>query len=104
VYARETTVVCEQIGSKEPLNGGGFATRTERVGAGVRTGEPGLAWVESVADATIEWPEVTARAIAELHFRSDAEQYLYDLELRVFENGDPIATRNWRIEVPRLLQ
>jgi putative CocE/NonD family hydrolase len=104
VYERETTVVCEQIGPREPLEGGSFATRTEHVRAGVRTGEPGLAWVESVADAKIEWPEVTARAVAELHLRSDAEHYMYDLELRVFENGNPIATRNWRVEVPRLLQ
>ena len=103
VYRRETRVTTDSP-SHTALDGGGHAHREERVRAGVTPHEPGNAWVESLGDAEVAWPEVTARAVANLTLRSDAETYTFDLRLEVFENGEPLAQREWHRVVPRKLQ
>ena len=52
----------------------------------------------------MRWPQVTARTVADLTLRSDAGTYVFDLVLEVFENGEPLARREWHSIVARKLQ
>ena len=97
VYGRETRVVVEQRSGGD----GSSVKRLDRVGAGVAPEEPGRAWVESMTDVEVAWPEVTARSVANVKLRSDAETYTFDLRLDVYENGELLRTRTWRSETPR---
>ena len=103
VYAGETRVVVESD-VVTPLAHGGSARMCDRVAVGVLPHEPGAAWVESTTDSQVEWPEVTARAVARLVLRTDPETWFFDLALEVYENGEPIRERRWQSTVPRLLQ
>ncbi len=103
VYRRETRVTVHGA-TRDELDGGGFARHDDRVRAGVAPHEPGNAWVESTAEYEVSWPQVTARAIADLTLRSDADTYVFDLRLEVFENGEPLAQREWHHTVARKLQ
>ncbi len=103
VYARESRVVVESD-VVTPLATGGSARMTDQVRVGVLPHEPGTAWVKSTTDSVIEWPEVTARALARLTLRTDAETWFFDLGLQVFENGDLLRERRWQSQTPRLLQ
>jgi hypothetical protein len=103
VYRRETRVTVHGA-THDELDGGGFARHDDRVRAGVAPHEPGNAWVESTAEYEVSWPQVTARAIADLTLRSDADTYVFDLRLEVFENGEPLAQREWHHTVARKLQ
>ena len=78
--------------------------RTDRVRAGVAPHDPGRAWVESETDVEVAWPEVTARTVAHVELRSDAETYTFDLRLDVYENGELLRTRTWQSVTPRKLQ
>ena len=97
VYGRETRVVVEQRSGGD----GSSVKRLDRVGAGVAPEEPGRAWVESMTDVEVAWPEVTARSVANVKLRSDAETYTFDLRLDVYENGELLRTRTWRSATPR---
>ena len=103
VYGCETRVVVEQE-SPTDLGAGSSVQRVDRVRAGVAPQEPGRAWVESMTDVEVTWPEVAARSVASVELRSDAETYTFDLRLDVFENGEPLTTRRWRTVTPRRLQ
>jgi hypothetical protein len=103
VYGRETRVVVT-MRTVTDLGGGSQATYADRVCAGVDPERPGHAYVDSMADEEIVWPEVTARAVARLVLRSDETTYRFDLTLDVFEDGRPLKTRTWQIETPRALQ
>lgn len=76
----------------------------DRVRAGVAPQTPGRAWVESMTDVEVAWPEVTARSIAEVTLRSTAESYTFDLRLDVYENGELLRTRTWQSVTRRKLQ
>jgi hypothetical protein len=54
-----------------------------------------------MTDVEVAWPEVTARSVANVKLRSDAETYTFDLRLDVYENGELLRTRTWRSETPR---
>ena len=103
VYEREKRVIVE-MRSETLLEDGSRAVMSNRVRAGVKPATPGDAWVESTSDSEVEWPEVTARAIARLVLRSDATSYHFDLELEVFEDAQLLARRRWETVTPRLLQ
>ena len=103
VYRRETRVTVHGTVHNE-LADGGFARHDDRVRAGVSPHEPGNAWVESTAEYEVRWPQVTARTVADLTLRSDAGTYVFDLMLEVFENGEPLARREWHSTVARKLQ
>jgi hypothetical protein len=103
VYRRETCVVAHQD-TVNDLGDGKSARQSDHVRVGVRPASPGEAWVESTTEAEVVFPEVTARAVARLVLRSDATTYALDLDLDVFENGEPIASRNWAAVTPRKLQ
>ena len=96
VYGRETRVVVT-MRTVTDLGGGSQATYADRVCAGVDPERPGHAYVDSMADEEIVWPEVTARAVAHLVLRSDETTYRFDLTLDVFEDGRPLATRRWQM-------
>jgi hypothetical protein len=66
--------------------------------------EPGEAWVESDSETEIAWPEVTARAKAQLRLSSDPTTYRFDLRLEVHENGELIRERHWEQVTARKLQ
>ena len=103
VYGRETRVVVEQESSAD-LGDGSGVQRADRVTAGVAPEAPGRAWVESMTDVEVVWPEVTARSVANVELRSDAETYVFDLRLDVYENGQLLRTRTWQSVTPRKLQ
>jgi uncharacterized protein len=103
VYGREARVVVGQE-SRADLADGSHVQRTDRVRAGVALHEPGRAWVESETDVEVAWPEVTARTVAHVELRSDAETYTFDLRLDVYENGELLRTRTWQAVTPRMLQ
>lgn len=103
VYGHETRVVIEQQ-SRADLAGGSRVQRMDRVRAGVAPHDPGRAWVESETDVEVAWPEVTARTVAHVELRSDAETYTFDLRLDVYENGGLLRTRTWQSVAPRKLQ
>jgi predicted acyl esterase len=103
VYARETRVVVHQL-SRAEAPGRCTWGRTEDVRAGVDPLAPGTAWVESIDETEIAWPEVTARAKARLELKSDATTYFLDLVLQVYEDNELLRERRWRSETPRHLQ
>ena len=103
VYARETRVVVHQL-STSALPDRWSSWRTEDVRAGVQPFAPGTAWVESIDETEIAWPEVTARAKARLELRSDATTYFFDLGLEVYENDQLVRERHWENVTPRKLQ
>ncbi len=103
VYARETRVVVHQNSVGE-VPGVSRWWRNEDVRVGVDPFEPGTAWVESMDEAEVAYPEVAARATARLELRSDATTLFFDLTLRVFEDGDLIRERRWERTVDRTLQ
>lgn len=103
VYGREARVVVGQE-SRAGLAEGSHVQRTDRVRAGVAPHDPGRAWVESETDVEVAWPEVTARTVAHVELRSDAETYMFDLRLDVYENGELLRTRAWQSVTPRKLQ
>jgi predicted acyl esterase len=103
VYERETRVVVEQE-SRGDRGDGTSVERTDRVRVGVAPHDPGRAWVESETDVEVGWPEVTARSVAQVELRSDAETYTFDLRLDVYENGELLRTRTWQSATPRKLQ
>jgi len=103
VYGRETRVVVHQRNESAPTPTC-TAWRTEDVRVGVRLSDPGDAWVESISESEVSWPEVTARTKARLELRSDATTYRFDLTLDVFENDDSLASRHWERTTPRKLQ
>ena len=103
VYGREARVVVGQE-SRADLAEGSHMQRTDRVRAGVAPHDPGRAWVESETDVEVAWPEVTARTVAHVELRSDAETYIFDLRLDVYENGELLRTRTWQSVTPRKLQ
>ena len=57
-----------------------------------------------MTDVEVAWPEVTARSVANVELRSDAETYMFDLRLDVYENGELLRTRTWQSVTPRKLQ
>ena len=57
-----------------------------------------------MTDVEVVWPEVTARSVADLTLRSNAESYSFDLRLDVYENGELLRTRAWQSVTPRKLQ
>lgn len=103
VYGRRSKVTVRDVSEFSPKDDC-RVRRTDEVVAGVAPLTPGHAWVTSMTDAEIAWPEVTARARARLELRSDPSTYRFDLSLDVFEDGEPIASRRWERVVPRKLQ
>ena len=103
VYAGETRVVVNQH-VVDRLDDGTTITEIEGGSVGVRPDEPGVAWVASHTDYEIAWPEVTARAHAQLELRSDRRTLRFELVVDVDEDGERLATRRWAREVPRKLQ
>jgi uncharacterized protein len=102
VYARRSAVRVEQRTTHEMSTC--RAERTETVEATVSHVRPGDASVRSVSDAEVRWPEVIARARAQLDVVSDPTTYRFDLHLDVFEDGIPLRSRRWTREVARKLQ
>ena len=99
VYGRETRVVVES--ASEARLEGATVRRRDEVRAGVVPHDPARAFAESQTDVEVAWPEVTARAVARVELRSDAERFWFDLRLDVFEDGEPLRTRTWRSDTPR---
>jgi len=99
VYGRETRVVVES--ASEARLEGSTVRRRDEVRAGVIPHDPARAFAESQTDVEVAWPDVTARAVARVELRSDAERFLFDLRLDVFEDGEPLRTRTWRSDTPR---
>ncbi len=99
VYGRETRVVLE-MRSRAGIDGTTVARR-DTVRAGVAPHDPARAWAESGTDVEVAWPEVTARAVAQLELRSDADAFAFDLRLDVHEDGELLRTRTWRSATPR---
>jgi uncharacterized protein len=103
VYARQARVLVHELTTDEEP--GRWRSRNlEEVEAGVHPLTPGQAWVRSVSETEIAWPEVTARAEATLLLRSDPMTYTFDLRLEVHEDDQLIRERRWEIETPRRLQ
>src|SRR5207302_2918660 len=65
VYGREKRVVVRQRSTSAPSETC-RVRRTDEVRTGVSLATPGRAWVESVSESEVTWPEVTARTNARL--------------------------------------
>jgi hypothetical protein len=70
----------------------------------VSTTDPGHARATGGTTFELRWPEATVRTESRGTLRSDAATWYLELELDVFENGEPIARRRWERQVPRALQ
>jgi hypothetical protein len=70
----------------------------------VSTTDPGNARATGGTTFELRWPEATVRTESRGTLRSDAATWYLELELDVFENGEPIARRRWERQVPRALQ
>jgi uncharacterized protein len=103
VYGRQTLVSVRQERSFSPADRC-TVRRLDAVTTSVRPDDPGIASVESRSVAEIEWPDVTAKADANLILRSDQTHYHLDLRLDVTEDGAELATRTWSWSSPRNLQ
>jgi predicted acyl esterase len=99
IYGRETRVVVESASETDLADAG--VRRRDEVRAGVVPHDPARAFAESSTDVEVAWPEVTARAVARVELRSDADRFGLDLRLDVYENGGLLRTRIWRSETPR---
>jgi predicted acyl esterase len=99
VYRRETRVAVESESLAELETA--TVRRRDEVRAGVVPHDPARAFAESSTDVQVAWPEVTARAVARVELRSDAESFAFDLRLDVYENGAPLRTRRWESSRPR---
>ena len=103
VYGREARVVVGAGVAGRPRGGVAHAAHGS-CSRRRRAARPGRAWVESETDVEVAWPEVTARTVAHVELRSDAETYTFDLRLDVYENGELLRTRTWQSVTPRKLQ
>lgn len=104
VYARETRVVVHQESTSSADDGSWSGHGIDEVTVGVHPAEPGKAFVESICEDEVSWPEVKARARARLLLTSDTSTYDFALVLEVWENDELVATRNWHTVTPRKLQ
>lgn len=60
--------------------------------------------MEPSDETEITWPEVTARAHSRLRLTSEATTYAFDLDLDVYQDGEPIRSRHWHTVTTRKLQ
>ncbi len=58
---------------------------------------------ESTADFTVQWPEGTARARAEVTLVADADSFDLHVRLDTWHGDEPFVSRRWDRRVPRAL-
>ncbi|MGH2734897.1 MAG: CocE/NonD family hydrolase, partial [Actinomycetota bacterium] len=103
ILGRKTHVVVDH-GSSYDLEVGGRMTEAYYGKVTASSIDPGDAAAESRVRFHIEWPEATVASEVHCSLESDKDNYLLDLRLETFENGELQWQRRWERTIPRRLQ
>ncbi|MEU9015309.1 CocE/NonD family hydrolase [Streptomyces sp. NPDC048479] len=99
VLARTTTCAVGHGSTWATTEGTGCEDRyTGRVTVDDRTFEQ---TVTAHSAFTVEWPEATVTATADLHLMARQDHYETKITVRAFDDGRQVFERHWRRDVPR---
>lgn len=100
VLGRETRVRTRYGGTYDGAHAA-VVTDDYRGELGVSTRDPALAWAQGTSSFEIRWPEAHVRTEATLDVRSDHDELVATIGLRVWDGDDEIAHRTWTTTAPR---